>query len=184
MSNSALQGINSQSHSISHIPISSAGKHKKRTWNRDARERERGSNQTDETREVGISGIGKRHLDDVNVPMEIDSMYHDSKKAKQDVDIKSYLQNHIDAIIHDVDGGGDWIFTGVYGWPGDQDKWKTWRMLDHLANGNTLPWLCLGDFNEILFNYEKRGGVPRRKSRMEDFRLCLERNGLMDLGKR
>ncbi|KAL8551509.1 hypothetical protein ACS0TY_000564 [Phlomoides rotata] len=99
-----------------------------------------------------------------------------------DAEITSYSTNHIDVIVHNSDGGGDWRFTGLYGWPEDQHKWKTWRLIDTLAVGNTMPWLCVGDFNEILFHYEKHGGLPRRESRMEDFRQCLERNELIDLG--
>jgi len=29
-----------------------------------------------------------------------------------------------------------------------------------------LPWLCSGDFNEILFGCEKEGGSQRAKSNM------------------
>ncbi|KAL8549289.1 hypothetical protein ACS0TY_008223 [Phlomoides rotata] len=89
--------------------------------------------------------------------------------TNRDGQVKSYSQNHIDAIIHDSESEGDWRFTGMYGWPDDQNKWKTWRMLDFLATGNTLPWCCMGDFNEILFDYEKRGGLPHRACRMEAF---------------
>ncbi|KAL8465806.1 hypothetical protein ACS0TY_035059 [Phlomoides rotata] len=102
--------------------------------------------------------------------------------SDDDVEVVSYSSNHFDAVIHDGGDVGDWRFTGVYGWPDDQQKWKTWRMIDYLANGNSLPWLCLGDFNEILFDYEKRGGLRRRESKMAEFRGCLERNGLLDLG--
>ena len=47
---------------------------------------------------------------------------------------------------------------------------------------NNLPWLCCGDFNEILFNYEKEGGPPRVERCMEDFRKALEDCDLHDLG--
>jgi len=42
--------------------------------------------------------------------------------------------------------------------------------------------LCCGDFNEILFNYEKEGGPPRVERCMEDFRKALEDCDLLDLG--
>ena len=47
---------------------------------------------------------------------------------------------------------------------------------------DNLPWLCCGDFNEILFNYEKEGGPPRVQRCMEDFRKALEDCDLHDLG--
>ena len=47
---------------------------------------------------------------------------------------------------------------------------------------NNLPWFCCGDFNEILFNYEKEGGPPRVERCMVDFRKALEDCDLHDLG--
>lgn len=98
------------------------------------------------------------------------------------IDIKSYSSYHIDALIRDDSSSECWRFSGIYGWAEDQFKWRTWNLIDTLAVNNTLAWVCLGDFNEILFNSEKRGGNVRRESRMADFRECLERNGLYDLG--
>ena len=46
----------------------------------------------------------------------------------------------------------------------------------------SLPWLCCGDFNEILFNHEKEGGPPRAERCMEKFRQALEDCELQDLG--
>lgn len=45
-----------------------------------------------------------------------------------------------------------------------------------------MGWCVLGDFNEIVTQDEKLGGKPRPKKQMEDFRLALDRNGLVDLG--
>jgi hypothetical protein len=45
-----------------------------------------------------------------------------------------------------------------------------------------LPWLCSGDFNEILFGCEKEGGPPRSESNMQRFRMALEDCGLHGLG--
>lgn len=38
------------------------------------------------------------------------------------------------------------------------------------------------DFNEILYSFEKVGGAPREKKRMEEFRDVLEECQLMDIG--
>jgi hypothetical protein len=37
-------------------------------------------------------------------------------------------------------------------------KEKTWRLLRILKQRSMLPWLCCGDFNEVMFNCEKEGG--------------------------
>ncbi|KAL8499584.1 hypothetical protein ACS0TY_019534 [Phlomoides rotata] len=74
------------------------------------------------------------------------------------MELCSFYKNHIDVQI----GGGDaWRFTSVYGVPEDNKKWKTWRLLETLAGNSSLPWLCVGNFNEILFEHEKMGGNLR-----------------------
>ena len=45
-----------------------------------------------------------------------------------------------------------------------------------------LPWVCLGDFNEILSLDEKNGGIPRQVTPMLSFRHTLLQCGLVDLG--
>lgn len=45
-----------------------------------------------------------------------------------------------------------------------------------------MPWLVCGDFNEILYSYEKVGGTPREERIMLDFRNVLEECQLMDIG--
>ena len=42
--------------------------------------------------------------------------------------------------------------------------------------------MVLGDFNEILYSNEKLGGAMREAKQMMDFRDCLNRCGLVNLG--
>lgn len=78
--------------------------------------------------------------------------------------------------------GLEWRFTGIYGESRNEEKNNTWELLCTLKDQNNLPWLCSGDFNEILFNCEKEGGVPRSERCMEKFRQALEDCQLHDLG--
>lgn len=87
-----------------------------------------------------------------------------------DVEIKSFSSNHIDALINGGLESDPWRFTDIYGWAEDQFKWRTWNMIDTLAANNTRAWICMSDFNEILFNSEKKGGNLRRASHMNEFR--------------
>jgi hypothetical protein len=75
-----------------------------------------------------------------------------------------------------------WRLTGIYGEPRWEDKFKTWDKLRELNQTNNLPWLVLGDFNEILFSSEKEGGNPRPQGYMDAFRDALMDCGLEDLG--
>ncbi|KAA3462804.1 reverse transcriptase [Gossypium australe] len=54
--------------------------------------------------------------------------------------------------------------------------------LRHLGINNSLPWLVGGDFNDILFAHEERGGLLREAVRMEAFRKTLEECLLEDIG--
>ena len=58
----------------------------------------------------------------------------------------------------------------------------SWTILRHLATQTSLPWVCLGDFNEITRLEEKLGGVPHAENQMQFFRECLDFCGLKDLG--
>ena len=57
-----------------------------------------------------------------------------------------------------VRDGDEWRLTGVYGEPSWDHKDQTWGALRSLHGSSSLPWLALGDFNEILFHHEKEGG--------------------------
>lgn len=39
-----------------------------------------------------------------------------------------------------------------------------------------------GDFNEVLYSFEKKDGIPREKGSMEAFRNALGDCNLMDIG--
>ena len=45
-----------------------------------------------------------------------------------------------------------------------------------------LPWVLLGDFNEMLAEDEKMGGLPLNVNRISAFREFINQCGLMNLG--
>ncbi|KAK5774335.1 hypothetical protein PVK06_042190 [Gossypium arboreum] len=71
---------------------------------------------------------------------------------------------------------------GFYGSPYAQDRNDSWAALKGLKSDTNLPWFVCGDFNEILYGCEKRGGLPREEWRMELFRRSLEECALNDVG--
>jgi len=42
----------------------------------------------------------------------------------------------------------------------------SWLVLHHLASQFNLPWVCIGDFNEITKVEEKSGGAIRLEKQM------------------
>lgn len=84
-------------------------------------------------------------------------------------------------------GGGvicerTWRLTGFYGWAENNEKYKSWNLLRALQSDSNLPWLVVGDMNQILFEAEKEGGVAKSQREMTDFREALDDCGLHDLG--
>jgi hypothetical protein len=75
-----------------------------------------------------------------------------------------------------------WRFTGIYGQPSWGNKHITWDALRSLHGQMNFPWLAMGDFNEILFNYEKEGGRPRSQQAMQGFHDALRHCDLEDMG--
>jgi hypothetical protein len=90
-------------------------------------------------------------------------------------------QYYIDVDIKG-DDGFSWRFTGVYGEAQSDLKHRTWQQIRNLHVVPTRPWLCAGDFNEILFSHEKEGGRQRNQICMHRFRKTLEYCQLKDLG--
>ena len=84
------------------------------------------------------------------------------------VSLRHKMSNYIDVFVgnsqRDV-----WRFTGMYGEPRWHDKHKTWQCLRDLHSAVNLPWLVMGDLNEILYPFEKEGGNPRPLHFMQEF---------------
>jgi hypothetical protein len=73
----------------------------------------------------------------------------------------------------------------VYWFLRKPEAWKrkeSWSLLRHLRSFEPRAWLCVGDYNEILEESEKRGGVPRARWQMSDFQQTMDYCQLMDLG--
>ena len=88
---------------------------------------------------------------------------------------------YIDAVIN-KNGDNEWRFTGFYGEPDSSRRNKAWAKLRSLNSSQNIPWLCAGDFNEIIRQEEKIGGAFRSFNQMQRFRDVIDECGLMDLG--
>jgi hypothetical protein len=102
---------------------------------------------------------------------------------KQGINIQQLFSapNYIDVSVHESTGKV-WRLTGIYGEPKWEDKYKTWDKLRELKSNSNLPWVVIGDFNEILFSHEKEGGNPRPQNFMQAFRDSLIACDLHDVG--
>ena len=97
-----------------------------------------------------------------------------------DVSLRNTARYYINVDVRE-DNGFEWRFTGVYGESQGDLKYRTWEHLRGLHLQPAKPWLCAGDFNEILFSHEKEGGRPRSQGCMDRFREAMEHCQLHDL---
>jgi ribonuclease HI len=92
-----------------------------------------------------------------------------------------YSKYHIDFSVDDL-GSVPWRLTCVYGEAQVSERYKTWDTLKGMASNSPLPWLCIGDFNEVLRQDEHIGIGPRSQAQIQGFRDTVDICGLNDLG--
>jgi hypothetical protein len=103
-------------------------------------------------------------------------------KETKDVTIQNYSLRHINGVISLGDNSSGWKFTGFYGHLERSLREDSWMLLAHLKHFSPQPWLCVGDFNEIVNQSEKVGGASRSEHQMELFHSTLDGCNLCDLG--
>ena len=96
--------------------------------------------------------------------------------------IRTTSVHHIDAVVNPGPGLPAWRITGFYGYADTGERDKSWQLLRDLTDLDSLPWMIIGDFNEILNSDEKIDGVPRPERQMRGFRDAMAYGELVDLG--
>ena len=102
-------------------------------------------------------------------------------KQEVDVSIRNFSQHHIDAHM-ESNQRLCWRLTGFYGQPEHHWRRESWVLLKHLNSMDSLPWICLGDFNEILTTAEKSGGQDRSIRQILDIQETVNSCAFIDLG--
>lgn len=77
---------------------------------------------------------------------------------------------------------GRWRYTGFYGCPERERRRDSWDIIRNLAGRSALPWCIIGDFNDMLFADEKKGGRVHPRSLLVGFGDTIVSCGLTDLG--
>ena len=72
--------------------------------------------------------------------------------------------------------------TGFCGKLETTKRFEAWNKLRNLNTHPEMPWLCVGDFNEITRLDEKVGGAIRTHNQMQLFRDVIDECRFMDLG--
>ena len=67
-------------------------------------------------------------------------------------------------------------------WYGEAIRYRTWDMLKFLKADCVLPWVNIGDFNEVLRREEQMGPNARDMAQINQFREVVDACQLSDLG--
>ena len=88
----------------------------------------------------------------------------------------------IEAKLEDPDTQVSWWFSGIYASCDHMSRKEQWRVLRNRRNLWGPRYIIAGDFNDILSNDEKWGGVLREERSFRDFRDFIDQNSLIDIG--
>ena len=98
------------------------------------------------------------------------------------VGILTHSDNSIHALVKVPSPSLSFLLTVVYASPNFNKRKIFWNYLQNLATAISLPLVLLGDFNDMLLDDEKLGGLPLNRTHVSAFRACMDNFGLMDLG--
>ena len=89
-------------------------------------------------------------------------------KLTINLEVEGSHRYYIDATI-DKGMENEWWLRGFYGEPETSKRREAWEILRQLNSRQGVPWLCVGDFNEITKQDEKLGGAFRPHNQMQLF---------------
>ncbi|WCJ24603.1 hypothetical protein M5689_006549 [Euphorbia peplus] len=101
-------------------------------------------------------------------------------KKEMDITIMRYSSHCVYFHVL-VEGTVIWRGAGIYGWPEKTKKFHTWELVRMLKSLDSKALMCFGDFNEIPWSSEKKGGLHRDDKNMVDFQDLMEECNIMDL---
>lgn len=103
-------------------------------------------------------------------------------KPKTKVAVQDFSRWHIEEHITCNSTGTNWRLIGFYGQPNTSKREEMWSILESLGRTNQLPWLYIGDYNEITRQFENFGGRLRPGRHIDRFRRFINICGFHDLG--
>ena len=79
------------------------------------------------------------------------------RKLQNTVQLRDFSKKIIYVKVQ-LPGFPPWRLTCFYGFPERNRRKDSWQLLKWLKGCSSLPWCCIGDFNNFLAQSEKRGG--------------------------
>lgn len=102
-----------------------------------------------------------------------------SWKGHVDMEVLDSSPNFIDVKL--TTGPEPTFITFVYGVPRPEERASLWEKLSAMGSDRNDAWLVTGDFNDLLDNSEKVGGLVRWEGSFVAFRSFVTQAGLWDI---
>lgn len=64
----------------------------------------------------------------------------------------------------------------------NRSRLDLWKIIESIAQSINLPWICIGNFNEITTPNENGGGKEPKAYKMIAYSKSMDRCNLIDLG--
>ncbi|XP_059289372.1 uncharacterized protein LOC132042884 [Lycium ferocissimum] len=74
------------------------------------------------------------------------------------------------------------VITLIYAKCDERERLQLWEDIYDVAGSTNSPWLVGGDFNVVLHEDEKIGGIPVQPQDYEDFAFCVNSCELLETG--
>ena len=98
------------------------------------------------------------------------------------VEILTHSDHSLHALVKVNSPPLTFLLIAIYASPNFAKRKIFWNCLENLTTTICLPWVLLGDFNDMTSEDEKMGGLPLNKTRIAVFKNYIDKCGLMDLG--
>ena len=102
-------------------------------------------------------------------------------KSAYKVQVLKFGRNFIDVQVENAEVG-KWRYTEFYGFHEMSRRRDSWELLHSLSSISSLPWICIGDFNDLLHISEKQGRCEHPNWKLNGFQATVSDSGLVDLG--
>lgn len=89
------------------------------------------------------------------------------------VEILTTSDYSIHTLVKVLNQSYPFLLTAIYASPNFSKRKILWNYLKNFASSVDLPWILLGDFNDMLEENDKIGELPFNGNRIAAFRECV-----------
>ena len=102
-------------------------------------------------------------------------------KIGVDMEITSKCNNMINGLVFSDPVNEPWMILLVYDPPNRNNRGTFWDDVDKVREAFNGGWLCLGDFNHVFSQADKKGGKLVATPSNRGPSAVIDKNGLIDL---